>query len=231
MKIAGLIGGVGPESTVDYYRRIIAAYQSAKSDGSYPPLFINCIDVNNVLTWAAEQQFDLLTKYLAEAIEQLARAGAHFAAITANTPHIVFDEVAKQAPIPMISIVETACAEAHSRGLHRLGILGTRSTMLGEFYTRVFSNQGMVLVPPTGTDLDYVHDVYTTEMVKGIFRPETRERLLMGIDRFKRGAALDAIVLAGTELPLLLGDDPASTIPLLNTTEIHVKEIVRQLLS
>lgn len=231
MKITGLIGGLGPEATIDYYRQIISAYQAATNDGTFPPLLINSMDVNRVLRWAAEEQLEPLANYLAAAIDQLAAAGAQFAAITANTPHIVFDEVEKRSRIPLISIVETACAEARSRGLRRVGLLGTRSTMQGSFYPKVFSRHAIELVLPRGTDLDFTHDAYKNEMVKGIFRPETRVRMMALIDRLRQDGAVEAVILAGTEMPILLRGDPPATVPLLDTTQIHVKAIVREMLS
>jgi aspartate racemase len=89
MRTAGIIGGIGPESTIDYYRAIIAAYRERKPDGSYPSIVIDSIDLQRMLELAA-RDLPQLTEYLAAEVSRLARAGADFALLASNTPHIVF---------------------------------------------------------------------------------------------------------------------------------------------
>src|SRR5215467_12359463 len=119
MKILGIIGGVGPESTIDYYGRIIALYRQRTGDGSYPQIIINSIDLKKGLDFMDANNLTGMANYLVEEIGKLARAGATFGLISANTPHIVFEEVASSSPIPLISIVEATCATAKERNLKR----------------------------------------------------------------------------------------------------------------
>src|SRR5437764_10688445 len=112
MKTLGMIGGLGPESTVAYYQNIIAIYRQRTRDCSYPKFIINSIDLKAGLDLLDADDLSGLADYLVEAIGELARAGAHFGLISANTPHIVFDQVSPRSPIPLISIVEAACAAA-----------------------------------------------------------------------------------------------------------------------
>src|SRR5438552_10407714 len=129
MKILGIIGGLGPESTVDYYQKIIALYRERTGDGSYPEFIINSIDLKKGLDFMAANDLAGMADYLLEAISKLARAGADFGLIAANTPHIVFDDVAPKSPIPLISIVEATCAAAKTQNLKRLALFGTRYTI------------------------------------------------------------------------------------------------------
>src|ERR1700731_22367 len=122
MKTLGMIGGVGPESTVDYYKNIIAMYRERKPDGSYPQFVINSINLQKGINFLEADDLAGMAEFLFEEIEKLPRAGAEFGIIAANTPHIVFDEVVAKSPIPLISIVESACDHAKSRGLKRLGL-------------------------------------------------------------------------------------------------------------
>src|SRR5690242_8509497 len=126
MKTLGIIGGVGPESTIDYYGRIIARYRERTGDGRYPKFLINSINLKRGLDFMEANNLSGMADYLAGEIDKLARAGATFGLISANTPHIVFDEVASKSPIPLISIVETTCAAAKARKLKRLALFGTR---------------------------------------------------------------------------------------------------------
>ncbi len=229
MKTVGIIGGIAPESTIAYYRQIIAAYREQKPDGSYPSILINSIDLTKLLDLAANQ-LDKLAEYLVDEVQKLARAGADFGLLASNTPHVVFEEVRRQSPIPLISIVETTCQAARSLGLKRLGLFGTRFTMQGRFYPDVFSRHGIALVIPDEHDQTYIHDKYMSELVKGVYLPETRERLLAILDRMKQRDGIQGLILGGTELPLILQESTASGIPLLDTTQIHVKAVVAELL-
>jgi aspartate racemase len=231
MKILGIIGGLGPESTVEYYQNIIALYRERQRDGSYPEFIINSVDLKKGLDFMAANNLGGMADYLLEEIDKLAQAGANFGLISANTPHIVFDEVASKSPIPLISIVEATCAAAKARKLRRLALFGTRFTMQGTFYPKVFSREGIELVVPDATDQDYLHDKYLNELVPGKFLPETRAGLLAIADRMKANSDIDGVILAGTELPLILRDAEHNGIPFLNTTKIHCQAAVAEMFS
>ena len=229
MKTIGVVGGLGPESTIDYYRSMVDEYRERQPDGSYPALLINSIDLKKMVDGITAGEFVLVTDYLVSALHQLARAGADFGLIAANTPHVVFDEVRRQSPIPLISIVEATCNAAEARGFKRLGLFGTRFTIEGRFYPEVFSRRGITLMIPSSEERAYIHERYMGELVKGIFKPETRAGLLAIAERMKNEVKVEGLILGGTELPLILRDVPG--IPLLDTTQIHVKAAVAHILS
>jgi aspartate racemase len=231
MKILGMIGGLGPESTIDYYKNIIALYRERRRDGSYPEFIINSINLKKGLDFMAVNDLAGMADYLLEQIGKLARAGADFGLIAANTPHIVFDEVAPKSPIPLISIVEATCAAAKAQKLKNLALLGTKFTMQADFYPKVFSREGIELIVPDPKDQDYIHDKYLNELVPGIFLPETRAGLLASVDRLKAKIDIDGVVLAGTELPLILRDPVHNGIPFLDTMKIHAQAAVVEMLS
>jgi aspartate racemase len=231
MKSLGVVGGLGPESTIDYYQRIIALYRERTRDGSYPRFIIISVDLKKGLDFMEAGDLAGMAAYLLEGIGKLADAGADFALISANTPHIVFDEVALKSPIPLISIVEAACAAAKALGLKRLALFGTRYTMQSNFYPKVFSREEIEVFVPEPNDQDYIHDKYMNELVAGEFLPETRGGLLAIVDRMKAKSDIDGVILAGTELPLILSDAGHNGIPFLNTTKIHVEAAVTEMLS
>jgi aspartate racemase len=231
MKTVGIIGGIGPESTIEYYRLLIAAYREQRTDGSYPAIIINSIDLNRMLSLIEANKWAEVTSRLVEEIHKLARAGADFGLLSANTPHIVFDDVSRLSPIPLISIVEATCDAAKVLGLKRLGLFGTRFTMQARFYPDVFSRAGMTLVVPDEDEQAYIHEKYFGELVKGIFLPETRERLLAIVDSLKERERIEGLILGGTELPLILRDNAGRGLPFLDTTGIHVKAAVARLLA
>jgi aspartate racemase len=231
MKIVGIIGGIGPESTIEYYRLIIAAYREQVHDDSYPRIIINSIDLKKMVSWFEANELAEVVRYLVDELQKLERAGVDFGLLSANTPHIVFDEVCRQSPIPLLSIVEATCKAAKELGLKRLALFGTRFTMQGRFYADVFSREGIALHVPEREEQDYIHDKYMNELVQGLFLPETREGLLAVVDRMKEREGIDGVILGGTELPLILRDEEHGGIPFLDTTRIHVKAVVTELLS
>ncbi len=231
MKTIGIIGGLGPDSTIEYYRSLIAMYRERKQDGSYPSIIINSIDLQKMLSLIEANELADVTEYLVDEVRKLARAGADFGLLAAGTPHIVFDDISRQSPIPLISIVEATCAKAKTLKLKRVGLFGTRFAMQGHFYQDVFSREQIELAVPGKDEQDYIHDKYFGELVRGIILPETRERLLTIVNRMKARDEIEGLILGGTELSLILRDGAATGIPFLDTTQIHVEAIVVELLS
>jgi len=225
VRTIGIIGGVGPESTIDYYRLLIDTHRSRVPDGSYPSIVINSIDVAKLLALAAND-LESLTSYLAAEVQRLAGAGASFAAMAANTPHIVFDDVQRASAIPLVSIVRAAYDGAVRRGLTRLALLGTRFTMAGSFYPAVFRSGDIALIPPRADEQNYIHDTYTSELLKGRFDDDTRRRFERIILRMRDEERIDGVILAGTELPLLLRDSSIAGVEMLDTTRLHVDAII-----
>jgi aspartate racemase len=230
MKTLGMIGGVGPESTIDYYKNIIAMYRERKPDGSYPQFVINSIDLQKGIDFLEANDLAGMTRFLLNEIDKLSRAGAEFGIIAANTPHIVFDEVKAKSPLPFISIVEAACDYANERGLKRLALFGTRYTMQADFYQKVFRREDINLIVPEAQDQDYIHEKYFAELVPGVFLPETRAGLLEIIDRMKSKSDIGGVTLAGTELALILRGDSHNGVALLDTGKIHCQAAVNAML-
>lgn len=230
VKTVGIIGGIAPESTIDYYRQIIARYRERQTDGTYPHIIINSIDLTKMLALVAEGDLAALTEHLLVEVHKLADADADFALFASNTPHIVFNEVAAQSPLKLISIVESTAAAIAARGLKKVGLLGTRFTMQGGFYQKVFAARGIEVVVPDASDQTYVHDRYMNELVNARFEAETRDGLLRVIERMRQQLGIEGVILGGTELPLILRDVPDQGIPFFDTTKIHVDEIVAELL-
>ncbi len=230
MKTLGLIGGTGPESTIEYYRLLIAQYRE-KADGASPPLIINSVDLKRLLAWMTANELDKITGYLVEEVEKLRRAGADFGALTANTPHIVFDELQRRSTLPLISIVEAARDRVQALGLKSVALFGTRYTMQAPFYPAVFSRTNVALVTPTDEEQTYIHEIYLGELLKDVFLPETRARVLRIADEMKARHGIEAVILGGTELPLLLRAEEHNGIRLLDTTRIHVDRLIKEMLN
>ncbi len=230
MTTLGIVGGIAPESTIEYYRSIVASYRRQKNDGSYPLILINSIDLTRMIGLIGAGEIRAVTEMMIESVQQLARGGADIALFASNTPHLVFDEVAAASPIPMISIVEETCRAAQSLGTKRLGLFGTRFTMQAPFYRNRFLAAQMTVIAPTPDEQAFIHDKYMNELVPGIFRDETRAQLIAIIDAMKQREQIDAVILGGTELPLILKEPSYGGVTVLDTTKIHVESAVARVL-
>jgi aspartate racemase len=230
MRTAGMIGGLGPESTIDYYRSIIARYRARQPDGTYPHVVINSLDVDKGIAMLDGARLEELADYLAAGMETLVRAGANFGFIAANTPHLVFDEVQHRSSIPLLSIVRATAERAKALGLKNVGLFGTGFTMRASFYIDEFQRVGISMVRPKESEQNFIHQKYIGELLNNQFLPETRTEILDIAHRMKADHGVEAIVLAGTELPLLLRPCNIAGIEFLDTTVIHVEAVVDQLL-
>jgi aspartate racemase len=222
MKTLGIIGGIGPEATIDYYKSLITTHREQNPDADAPSIIINSINMKKAVDLVTANRLTELTNYFVEEIRTLAKAGADFGLLAANTPHIVFDEIAGQSPLPLISIVEATREEAHRQGFSRVGLIGTRFTMKARFYPEVFSRENIQIVVPSDPDQDYVHEKYFRELVNGIFLDETRSELVAIVRHMRERDHIEAVILGGTELPLILRDAQLG-VPALDTTQVHVR--------
>jgi len=216
---------------MEYYRLIIRLYRDRVQDGSYPPLIINSIDLKKMLSLAGAADEGGLAEYMLEEIHKLAKAGAEVGLMSSNTPHLVFNAINRRSPIPLISIVEAACAAVKARGLDKVGLFGTRFTMQGKTYSEVFSREGIALVVPNPDEQIAIHEKYMGELVNGIILQETRSQLLAILDGLIDDSDIQGLILGGTELPLILRDETHRGIPLFDTTRIHVECAVDTMLT
>ncbi len=231
MKTLGIIGGLGPESTIAYYGQIIASYRRQHPQGDYPSVIINSVNLRYLLSLMEAQRLGAAAEYLAREVERLAKAGADFGLLSANTPHIVFDEIQRRSPIPLLSIVQATCDAAKALSVARVGLFGTRFTMQAKFYPELFSRAGINVILPDQGERDYIHEKYMSELIQGVFLAETRARLWDIALRMKERDGIEALILGGTELPLILSNEQDSPVRLLDTTKIHVERAVAMLLS
>lgn len=227
MKRAGIIGGLGPESTVDYYQSFISKYQDrVNSKQKLPELFINSINMYNIFHYISEGQTEELIMW-GKFVKKLESIGADFVVISANTPHIVFDEVRKKVNVQMISIVEATYEKAQELGLKNVGLLGTKFTMEHDFFKKLLSGDKKIVVPSDNYQ-QFTHQRFVDELENGIVKQDTKEAFLTIINKMIAEENQDGLILGCTELPMILSETDVD-IALLNTTEIHVDKMIEQL--
>jgi len=223
----GIIGGIGPESTLDYYKSIITAYRKITGDENYPKILINSINMTEMLSYVSDENYDQLINLLLNSVRELKDGGADFAVIASNTPHIVFEKIEKQTPIPLISIVDETAKKASFLQLKNVLLIGTAFTMKSSFYTDGFRNYNIPIQIPSSEEQEIIHGIIFPDLEEGIVRPEKKIQMLELCNNIIMNKKCDGIVLGCTELPLMLTAEDFA-VSVLNTTQIHIDSIVRK---
>jgi aspartate racemase len=233
MKKIGIIGGLGPEATADYYKEIIKRFNEMDSSGSlnYPEMIIYSVNMSMLMSYFRKKEYTQAVDYLVSCIGNLKNAGADFAAISANTPHLLFNEIKLKSRLPLISIVETVRDEAIRLKLKKTGLIGTKFTMQATFYQEVFNPVGIEMIIPSDKNIETINEKLFSELELGIFKPETKTLFLEIIQEMKEQYHIDSLILGCTEFPLMFTEKEYLGIPFLNTTGIHVDSIVRECIS
>lgn len=226
----GMIGGLGPESTLDYYRLLIEEHKSKSKEEGNPEIIIYSMDINKLLKLVGNKEWDNLTEYLSDGIKTLEKSGADFAFISSNTPHIIFDRLKELSPIPLVSIVEKTCEYIKKTGIKKVGLLGTKFTMESDFYEKACNKEGLELFYPNEKEQEYIQNKLMTEIELGQFFEETKAGLLEIIKRMMEDNSIEGVILGCTELPLILTKDEFG-IPFFNTSKIHVESIIEHYLN
>ena len=229
MKTVGIISGIAPESTIIYYKEIVNSFLQLTNGKDYPQIIINSINMNEMLDYLSNDNLDGLTKYLLIEINKLKNAGANFGLLASNTPHIVFDRLKKDSQLPLLSIVGLTCNKAKALNLSKVGLFGTKFTMQNTFYRDIFVQEGIQIVTPDDESQNYIHNIYFSELVKGILLENTKQRLLSIVDQMIVDENMDGLILGGTELSLILTNNDRA-IPFLDTTKIHIEGIIEYLM-
>src|SRR3954464_5915480 len=204
-----MIGGIGPESTVDYYRTIVRLYREQTGAKGYPPLLIKSVDFERMIQLVEAGDAAKLGAYFLAALNSLADAGANFAVMASNTPHVIFNELSERARIPLISIMDVALDAARRRKLKRVGVLGSRFTMQGKFYAEGVRRAAIAVVPPAPPEAERIHRIYMDELVHGVVRDASRQEVMKIALDIQAQENLDGLILGGTELALLMrGQEP-----------------------
>lgn len=227
MKKIGLVGGIGPASTVEYYLGIIKKCRIEQRGNVYPEIVIDSVNMLSHDKVLAENDYDKLAHYLLRSLSNLKAAGAELAAITANTEHIVWNMVHSKFPLPVISIVEATIREIKRKGFKNVLVFGTMFTLKSRLYENALNNQGITAIIPSGNDISTIDSLIYPNMENGIIIPADKQKLVKMAEKYISEKDADSILLGCTELPLAITYCDVS-VPILNTTEIHINEIYRR---
>ena len=229
VKKLGIVGGIGPESTLDYYKGINVGYAQRICGGGNPPMIIDSLNLTDMYAFAANKQWPEFTERLVGSVRNLVAGGAEFAVMAANTAHIVFDAVQKQSLIPLISIVEATCQAGKAKHCKTVVIFGTAFTMSSGLYSEAFARHGITAHVPSAEEQAVIHGIIFPHLQEGIVLPEEKTAMLQIARRMITELNADALVLGCTELPLIIKPEDLP-VPVLDTTEIHIEAILNYML-
>jgi len=219
MKSIGIVGGLSPESTVLYYMTIIREFRRRFSSEKYPNIVIYSINFEEFTESISRGDYGRAVDILLNAIHSLHRAGADFAIISANTPHMFFKELESKSPIPLLSIIDALAEKLIEDGVRKIGLLGTKFTLTKPFYAEGLRKYGIEAIIPEHQDVEEVNRIIYSELTKGIIKEDSRRKLMLIAEKLI-GKGAEAVALACTELPLILKNGMGG-VKFYDTARIH----------
>ena len=224
-KRIGIIGGMSPESTNEYYTHITRGYTQRYGDHGYPEILIYSVSFQSYIDWPEQGRWDLVAEGLSDAAKKLEAAGADFVLIATNTMHKVVESVRAQANVPVLSLLDATAEAVANAGLSAVGLLGTRFTMEDSFYPQALARHGIKVLIPDSQDRVFVNQVIYDELVAGHIREESRNGFVAVVERLV-GDGAQGVIMGCTEIPLLLSG-ASLAVPLFDTTAIHAEAALR----
>ena len=224
MKIIGFIGGLTWHSSIDYYRLFNQLTNEELGGVSSCEMMMYSVNFATIKTLTFSGDWDGIAAILSQAAQKLERAGADCILIGANTMHQVADKVQSAVDIPLVHIAAVTATAIAEQQLNKVALLGTKYTMLFDFYKNKLAEKNIDTIIPNEIDIEYINDCIYNEMSKGIFLPERKKRFIEIINDLQQQGA-QGIVLGCTEIPILIKQEDVS-IPVFDTTMIHAKAAV-----
>jgi len=227
MKKIGLVGGTGPESTLMYYKELNSRIDSLTGEKTMPDIAIESVDFRRAWNYVCEKEYDALAEYLAEKVKCLEAAGCEVISLTAVTMHIVFDEIVKKSgtKLSLVSIPKAVSEEAVTRGIKKIGLLGTIFTMEQNYMKKDLVDAGVQVFVPEKSERELVAKRIYEELEKGIVKKSTLAEFVEIINKMVKRDGIEGIILGCTELPLLLNSNNCP-VDCLDAVEIHIKKLI-----
>ena len=221
MRKLGIIGGLSWISTRAYYERINKFVQKRSAPMASPPLLIESLDYAPIAAAKNADDWDSIAAALVESARRLESAGAEGLVVAANTMHKVYDRLTEAVSIPVLHIADAVGRKMEAAGCTNAALLGTRFVMTESFYRQRLVSHGVDLLAPDPADVELVDGIIYKELMLGRVTRDA-ERALKTVITMKEKAGAEAIVLACTELELVVDTD-ANVLPVYDSTDIHCR--------
>lgn len=221
MRQLGILGGMSWESTASYYRLLNQGVRQRLGGLHSAPLLLHSVDFAGIAALQKQGDWDAAGRQLALAAQGLERAGAGALLLATNTMHKVAPAIAAAVEIPLLHIGDAVGQALQRQGVRRAALLGTRFTLLEEFYRqRLAERFAIELLIPAPAQVEEIDRVIFAELCQGLFQDSARGFYLECLEALREQGA-EAAILGCTEIGLLL-DGVAAPLPLLDSTELHV---------
>lgn len=204
MKTVGIIGGLGPETTSEFYLELIfSCYE--KNKNNRPPILI----WNVPLPYQIEE--DLITKaigeeryipYLVDAAQRLEKCGADFLAMPCNSLHIFIENIRKSVNIPVLSIIEETAKFLKKQNVTEVGILATTTMIKSKLYENQLTEIGIKQIIPDDYQQAKIGKMINN-LVLNRHGNKDKKELLEVIHSFTK-KNIKTVILACTDLQLLI---------------------------
>lgn len=229
MKKIGMIGGMSWESSLEYYRMANELVKEKLGGLHSCPCLMDSLDFGVIEELQRAGRWEDLTRIMVESARRLEKAGAELVLICTNTMHLTAPQVQSAIGIPLLHIADAAAEKIGSAGMTKVALLGTRFTMEKDFYvTRLKEKYAIEVIVPDEEGKALVHGVIYNELVKGIFKADSRRAFGQIIGALGREGA-QGVILGCTEIPLLIKQKD-SPLPVFDTTSLHIAWAVEKAL-
>lgn len=229
MKKVGIVGGLGPASTIDYYRDIVENYRKVYGDDIYPEIVIDSVNMKEIVSRIELQKYDEVAELILASVSNLQKAGADFAVIASNSPHIAWDFMKDRVAIPVISIIDATCDYILEQQYKKVLIFATKFTMKNGLYNNALNNRKIEWVLPSEEDIEILGDIIYPNLENGIVITEDKQKMISIAEKYIQKYNCDSILLGCTEIPLMIKEGDVS-VPVINTTQIHIQSVGKMLL-
>ncbi len=219
MKTIGLVGGTGWISTAEYYRIINEETNRRLGGMEFARCVLYSVNFGDIQRFEEKHETEGIFSIMLTSAKRLETVGVDCILLCANTMHMHADRVEKEISVPLIHIAKATAAEIRKKSIKTVGLLGTRPTMELDFYTKKLAEEEITALVPDKDERIFIHRTIDTELLRGIFLPESKKRFLE-IIRKLRSQGAEGVVLGCTEIPLLIKQEDVD-FPLFNTTVIH----------
>jgi len=221
MKVIGLVGGTSWISSVDYYRLFNEITNQRLGGNEAAKIVLYSVNYGEIVTYTHQGNWDAIAAIIADAAQKVEKAGADCILLGANTMHHVAERVQQSVKIPLLHIADVVGKAITEKQLKKVALLGTKYTMLFDFYTRKLAEYGIETIIPDAEGVDFVNSAIYNELGKGKFLPETKQGFLHLIGKLA-GQGAEGVILGCTEIPMLIKQED-TLVPVFYTTLVHSK--------
>lgn len=227
MKNIGVLGGMSSKSTIEYYRIFIEESEKLLGEKRNPEIIIYNLNFYEFYSYMKDNEYSEATELLSDKINKLDKAGADFALLASNTPHLLLDEIKKKVQLPLLDIVESTANEALREGYSKLGLIGTAFTTKKDFYKDGLMEKDLEVFTPNEDQIRFINKKIFDEFTEESPSEKTINKIKKIVSEMEEEKGIDAVILGCTELPLYLNDKNLG-ISTINTTSIHAKEAINK---